>query len=52
MKATKVITQLQELIEEHGDLPVRYLGDNDVDDVVWYDKDGDNQSEAVEFYLF
>lgn len=51
-KASELIERLQELIGEHGDLPVKSLiYGSSIDMIEWYDKDGDDKSDAVEFCL-
>lgn len=58
MKASKLITDLQSLIDKHGDLPVNFDGGSDIDAsvflVIAYDEAGNNPTDimpAVEFYL-
>lgn len=55
MKASELIKALQEQMEKHGDLPVRYNlfhHDVDVEEVDAFDKDGAYIKDRVEFYLF
>lgn len=57
MKASELISELQNLMNEHGDLPVHFCGgscDYSVDDVIAYNKDGNYPSAdepAAEFYI-
>lgn len=57
MKASQLIKELQELVDEHGDQDVRYdcdiHEDQMVSDVVIYESFGDigSPSCVVEFYL-
>ncbi|MEV5054644.1 hypothetical protein MRBLRH13_000225 [Agrobacterium radiobacter] len=57
MKASKLIKELQQLISEHGDLPVNYdggSGDLSVGDIIAYDQIGNDPSAtspAAEFYI-
>ena len=47
--------ELQKLIDEHGDMPVRCHAGDDVDadiiEIVAYDSDGNSEGECVEFYV-
>ena len=54
MKAKELIEQLQELVEEHGNQPIRtdhFGADKEIFSVEWYDADGNQTKEAAEFYL-
>lgn len=54
MKASELIARLQELMKEHGDLPVRYyliFADTDVEEVCAYDDGGDVEGPRVEIFL-
>ena len=57
MKASELISELQNLMNEHGDLPVIFWGgscDSSVDNIFAYDKDGNDPSAhepAAEFYI-
>lgn len=57
MKASELINELQNLIREHGDLPVNFDGggfDSSVENVYVYDRNGNDPSTedpAAEFYI-
>lgn len=57
MKASKLVVKINELIEQYGDLPVRFDGtinDCDVDKIIVYDEEGNTPDEfrqAHEIYL-
>ncbi|ANV25011.1 hypothetical protein BA939_14400 [Rhizobium sp. S41] len=57
MKASTLINKLQQLISEHGDLPVNFdacVGDYSISEIAVYDRNGNLPSmvePASEFYI-
>jgi len=54
MKASDLIRMLQEQIDKHGDLPVRYYGfewERNPFEVIAYDKDGERNDKRVEIFI-
>lgn len=57
MKASTLINELQNLIREHGDLPVNFdgrVGDSSIGEIAVYDRNGNGPSTgepASEFYI-
>lgn len=51
MRASDLIAALNEIVLEHGDLPVLLNDDTKVRQVVPYDKNGNTRGERVEIVL-
>lgn len=54
MKASELVIELQQLIEEYGDFPVNYEGrdgEEEVMDVDAYDQNGSKRGKIVEIFL-
>jgi hypothetical protein len=56
MKAKKLIKQLKKIVDEHGNLPVRFSDDSRVKELMVYDDKGSwpnfTGGEAVEIILY
>lgn len=55
MTALELIKRLQELVDEHGDLPVRKFSDGEPMVILgadWFDKQWNKRDEPAEIFIF